>query len=127
MSENSGFQTGRSRQRSLLVLKLLTLPTQRQAALECGISESTVARWLRDPKFVAEMNSAKAEMTSAATNALRASALSAVQTLVSISGNVNAAESSRVAAAARVIEFFIKTSTLESIEARLAQLESGAE
>ena len=109
-------------------MKLLTTSTQRQAALESGVSEATIARWLKnDPAFIAELNAAKVEMTANVTSQLRAAASGAVETLVAVSANPAYAESARVSAAAKILDNFIKCNTLESIEARLAQLESGAE
>lgn len=105
-------------------MKLLTTPTQRQAALETGISEATVGRLLRDSNFQAELAAARAEMTAGVTSQLRAAASGAVETLAEISSNPNAAEASRVSAAARIIDNFLKTSTLESLEARVSNLES---
>ena len=127
MAEKVRYQTGRSRQRSLLITKLLTVPTLRQAALETGISERTVARWMNDPAFVAELNAAKVEMTANVTSQLRAAASGAVSTLIAVSTNPAYAENARVSAAAKILDNFIKCNTLESIESRLAQLESGQE
>ena len=128
MSEAIKFQSGKSRKRSLVILKLLTTSTQRQAALESGVSEATIARWLKnDPAFIAELNAAKVEMTANVTSQLRAAASGAVSTLIAVSANPAYAESARVSAAAKILDNFIKCNTLESIETRLAQLESGQE
>jgi hypothetical protein len=127
MDSGRKFQTGRSRQRAVVIAGLLTLPTIRQVSVESTVSVSTIQRWLRDSEFIAELNAAKAELTNGITAQLRAAASRAVQTLAAISDNPVAPEPSRVAAASRLVEFFLKTSTLESIEARLSQLESGAE
>lgn len=124
MSGEVKFQTGKSRKRSLLIMKLLTTPTQRQAALETGISEATVGRLLRDPNFQAELATARAEMTAGVTSQLRAAASGAVSTLSEICGNPNAAEASRVSAAGKIIDIFIKANTIEAIDARVAAIES---
>jgi len=117
------FQTGRSRQRAVVIAGLLTLPTIRQVSVESTVSVSTIQRWLRDPDFQAELAAAKTELTNGITAQLRGAASRAIQTLDAISDNPIAPEPSRVAAASRIVDFFIKTSTLESIESRLAQLE----
>ena len=127
MAPNVKYQTGRSRQRSIVIAKLLTLPTIRAVAEECHISVKTISRWMNDPTFVAELNATKAELTNGITNLLRNAAPRAVKTLDEISSNPNAGEASRVAASSRIIDNFQKYNTLESIEARLAQLERGAE
>ena len=123
MDSGRKFQTGRSRQRAVVIAGLLTLPTIRQVSVESTVSVSTIQRWLRDPDFQAELAAAKTELTNGITAQLRGAASRAIQTLDAISDNPIAPEPSRVAAASRIVDFFIKTSTLESIESRLAQLE----
>ena len=127
MAATATFQRGRRRQRDIVIAKLLTLPTIRAVSEEMSISMSTLHRWLRTPEFQAELNAAKTELANGITNALRASALSAVKTLSEISSNPIAGEASRVSASSRILDNLAKRDTLESIEARLAQLESGAE
>jgi hypothetical protein len=127
MAARKTFQTGRSRQRDIVIAKLLTLPTIRAVSEECSIGMSTIHRWMRDPDFQTALAAARTELTNGITNQLRNAAPRAVDTLAEISSNPNAGEASRVAASARIIDNFIKTNTLESIELRLSQLESGAE
>ena len=126
MAADKTFQTGRSRQRDVVIAKLLTLPTIRAVSEEMSISMSTLHRWLRDPEFQAEMNAARIELTNGITNQLRNAAPRAIETLDAISTNPVAAEASRVSAAGKIIDNYLKTSTLESIELRLSKLE-GAE
>lgn|SRR5487761_1524660 len=127
MDSGRKFQKGRSRQRAVVIAGLLTLPTIRQVSVESTVSVSTIQRWLREPDFQAELAAAKAELTSGITAQLRGAASRAIQTLDAISDNPVAGEASRVSASARLVDFFIKTSTLESIEARLQKLEDGTE
>jgi hypothetical protein len=106
---------------------LLGNPTVRAAARECSLNENTLYRWLKQPAFLAAYNAAKAELMAATSNRLLTASLSAVETLVSISSDATATESARVASASKVIELAIKTSTLETIQSRLSELERGNE
>lgn len=126
-SSHPATQTGKTRHRERAIAALLSKPTIREASAECGVSTSSLQRWLKQPSFVAQYNAAKKELMQSATTKLQQAALNAVEVLVTIANTATATESARVTAAAKVIELAIKTSTLESIEARLALLENGAE
>jgi transposase-like protein len=109
------------------IQSLLGNPTVRAAAIECGLNERTLYRWLKQPSFLSAYNAAKAELMAATSNRLLTASMGAVETLVSISSNSAATESARVASASKVIELAIRTSTLESIQSRLSELERGNE
>jgi len=109
MATGDVFQTGKTRHKERAIAALLSKPTIREASEECGVSASTLQRWLRDPDFVAQYDAAKRELMQGATNRLQNAALNAVEVLVTIANTVRATESARVTAAGKVIELAIKS------------------
>ena len=104
-----------------LVLAVAAGFTNKQAAEQAGVSESTVYRRLRDPAFkqqVAEARATTIEQTSAR---LTAAGLLAVQALLQ---SLNAeSESVKLAAAKAILEQGVRLRESFELEVRIAQLE----
>ncbi len=100
--------------------------TQRQAALEVGISEHTGSRWMQEPRFKKLLQERSCELWRATENGLTGITNEAIQALSSILRNENAAEGAKVSAARSVLEFALKFRELGTLAERLAELEDRA-
>jgi len=66
---------------SVGVTALLSQPSIAAAAKVCRVDESTLRRWLRKPKFLALLRTARRQLVDAATGRLVALASTAVETI----------------------------------------------
>ena len=92
------------RRREMAIASLLAHTTILESARACGICESTMRRWLRDPEFVASYDEARQRILDAASEKLRAGTLQAALVLSAIAGDKKAPPASRVAAARSILE-----------------------
>lgn len=117
-------RTGQGRKRSLAIAALLSSPTIAHAAASAGISESTLTRWLREERFLAEYRLAQREALRQAIATLQAAAGSAVTVLRAAMLDASATAASRVAAARVVLEFSFRGAEMADLEERLEAVEA---
>jgi hypothetical protein len=105
-----------------LLLVLACGATVESAARQAGVSESTVRRRLKDPKFLHKLNRMRADMHLRIADQLTAASTEGVRTMVQLmqpsnTGNV------RLGAARSVVELSTKVRETADLAARLAELE----
>jgi hypothetical protein len=115
----------RKKEGETLVLALACGATVEAAARQCQLSESTVYRRLRDPKFKARVQDARGEMVRRSAGMLTAAAGESVRTLLALQKE-SITPAVRLGAARAVLELGIKVRELADLEARLAALEAQA-
>jgi hypothetical protein len=108
-----------------LVLALACGATVEAAARQCEVSERTVYRRLKEPKFKARVQEARGEMVKRSAGMLTAAAGASVQTLLSLQKE-SAPPAVRLGAARAVIELGVKVRELADLETRIAALEEQA-
>jgi hypothetical protein len=113
-----------SRKREQAITALLAEPTLSEAAVKCGVSESTLRRWVREPEFADSYRQARECMLEAAINKLHASACQAADVLREISTDKGATSSSRVSAARAILEITVKVQEFHELERRVEELEN---
>jgi transcriptional regulator with XRE-family HTH domain len=75
-----------------------------EVADRVGVCPQTVSRWLADEDFRAEVEAERLQATAEAREALAGAALLAVQALVSVASDCDAAPGSRVSAACAILD-----------------------
>lgn len=113
-----------SRKQELAISALLTCPTILAAAQQCGLSEVTLYRWLKDTGFQSAYRDARREVVRQAIAQVQQATGQAVQTLQAVMQDTDAPASARVAAARTVLETALKAVELEDLDARLTALEA---
>jgi len=103
------------------ILALLREPTVGAAAKACGVSESTLWRWLQEPEFQKKYRAARRQVLDQAINRLQQVTGEAVETL---QRNMTCGKpSAEVRAAFTVIDQAMKSSTMTDLEDRIKALE----
>lgn len=115
----------KERLRETAVAALLAHPTYQEAARAAGVSESTLARWLREPAFAAAVREARRRTLEQAIGALSAATAEAVATLRAMLGAEG--ESVRVRAAVAILEHALRGAETQDLEERIAALEAALE
>ena len=115
---------GQTRKRQQAIACLLSAPTIALAAQNCGISDSTLARWLREEGFLREYRLAQREALSQAIATLQAAAGSAVTVLRAAMLDQTATSASRVAAARVILEFCFRGAEIADFQERLEAIEA---
>ncbi|MFH1624557.1 MAG: hypothetical protein ABID54_05300 [Pseudomonadota bacterium] len=105
------------------VVALLEHPTVREAAQAVGIGEATLFRWLQVPEFQDAYREGKRQIVNHAISRLQQATVEAVETLREIMRDKEKPPSPRVTAAKAVLEISVKAIEMESLEARLEELE----
>jgi DNA-binding MurR/RpiR family transcriptional regulator len=120
----AGHGERRSRKQEQAIAALLAEPTIAAAAARVGVSEVTVARWLREPSFAAAYRKARRDVVEQAVGRLQQAAGEAVDAL---KGNLTAANPAAVNSAARaILEHAIKGVELVDLAERVEALEAAA-
>jgi hypothetical protein len=114
----------RTRQQEAAIVALLTAPTLTEAALQAGISEPTLRRWLQRDDFQTAYREARRALMSQAMARLQQVTGTAITTLEAIMGDAEATSSSRVSAARAVLELAVRVAELGDLEARVTALEA---
>ena len=104
-----------------LVVAVAAGLTNKQAAEQAGISESTVYRRLRDPAFKQQVRETRAATVEQASARLTAASLTAIQTLLQLLDAES--ESVRLGSARVILELGVKFREAQELEARISQLE----
>jgi hypothetical protein len=108
-----------------LVLALACGATVEAAARQANVSDRTVYRRLKSPKFRAQVREARSEMVKRAAGMLTAAAGESVRTLLSLQKE-SVAPAVRLGAARAVLELGIKVREMVELEARIGALEEQA-
>ncbi len=112
---NSETLTGKQ---AAAIRALLLTTTHKQAAVDSGVSISTLDRWLKQPMFRKKLQAARFEMLDHALTTLTGSLADAVDALRRATNNGNA--NVEIKAAAYLFELTLKTAT--AMESEVLQL-----
>ena len=104
-----------------LVVAVAAGLTNKQAAEQASVSESTVYRRLREPAFKQQVSEARAATVEQASARLTSASLMAIQTLLQLLDAES--ESVRLGSARAILELGVKFREAQELEARIAQLE----
>jgi DNA-binding MurR/RpiR family transcriptional regulator len=102
---------------------LLTHSTIAEAAQDCGISEPTLWRWLREPKFKAEYSRLRNRLIESALDRLSRICNAAIETLEHTLTDESAPATAKVAAASKILHLTLKLRETVEIEDRLRSIE----
>lgn len=106
-----------------IIAALLSCPTNKQAAAECGITEKQLYNRMNTSTFKAKLTEAKARLMDGATAALQARMGEAVATMTEIMHDQDAPAQTRLNAAEAVLRNSLKLSERSDILDRLDALE----
>ena len=109
--------------REAAVTALITNPTIKGAASECGIAEKTLHAWLKEPDFASKVREAQAEITRATMGRVLSTVGAAIDTLAEVMAYKDSGPGPRVAAAKALLEHSLKVYELEAVQQRLDALE----
>jgi hypothetical protein len=93
-----------SRLKEKAISNLLTFATVEEAAEKTGIVQSSLRRWMKEPQFCAEYETAKEQVLGTAKERLRSGTLAAVEVLLEVATDKESPASARVQAARSVLE-----------------------
>ena len=112
--------------RRLIVLTALVAgATRAQAAAKAGISDRTLDRWVAEPGFRLELDTARRAAFNEGLAVLRGAVAKAVETLADLLNSKREAE--RRHAASELLSFAFRAHEAGELEARLAALEKTAD
>jgi len=114
---------GKKVSRRALITALISCPSIKEAAIQCGIAEKTAHAWLRDPDFQSELRKVQDALTREAMSRVIGSVGKAVDVLESIMQDEGTAPAPRVSAAKTILEQALKVYDLENVQRRLDALE----
>jgi hypothetical protein len=123
----TGHGTKFARKKEEAVAALLVQRNLEDAARAVGVSPKTLLRWMKEPEFDAAYRAARRAAFGQAVARLQQGASAAATTLLKTMIDPNTPASVRVRAAECVINHANKGIELEDIEARVSELERGAE
>src|ERR1035441_3549113 len=109
------------------IAALLTQRNIDEAAKSIGVATKTLLRWMKDPQFDAAYRKARRLAFGQSVARLQQASGAAVSTLLKIMVDPAAPHSTRVPAAASVLDHSSKSIEIEDIEARLTDLERAAD
>jgi hypothetical protein len=120
-----GSKFGRKQEEAIAAL--LTQKSTEDAARVIGVGVSTLRRWMRIPEFDAAYRQARRDAMWQTIARLQQNSGAAAATIFKIMVDLNAAASSRLRAAERVIEYGLRGMETEDIHARVSALERAAD
>jgi hypothetical protein len=115
------------RKQEAAIAALMTHRGMEDAARAAEIGVSTLLRWLKIPEFAAAYRKARRAAVSQATARLQQNSGAAVSTMLKIMVDPTAPASSRLRAAARVLDLAQRGMETEDIEVRVSDLERAAD
>lgn len=118
----SGSERSRAK-REKAIAALLKERTVKDAALEAGIGETTLRRWLGDASFQTEYRAARARIFDHVLNQIRLASSEAVQTLRSVMLDALNPPTARVAAVRTLLDLLLRGSVALDLEERVQELE----
>jgi DNA-binding MurR/RpiR family transcriptional regulator len=105
------------------VAALLSKPTIRAAARECGVSSRTLQRVMKQPEFESAYREAKYRLVREATAKLTANSGRAAEVLRRVFDDRKATPGARVAAATQTIRLTLESYEIEELDRRIRALE----
>jgi len=120
-----GAKFGRKQEEAIAAL--LTQWNIEEAAGAVGIAAKTLLRWMKEPEFDAAYRKARRAAFSQSVARLQQGTSAAAATLLKTMIDPNTPASVRVRAAEAIFNHAAKAIEIEDIEARVAELERGAE
>src|SRR5215471_6628697 len=108
-----------SRKQDQAVTALLTCSSIIEAAVQCGVAEWTLRRWLKQDPFQTTYREARRQVVQQAITQVQQANGEAVQTLRQVMQDPEAPASARVSAARVVLETSQKGVEVDEVEARL--------
>jgi hypothetical protein len=120
-----GSKLGRKQEEAIAAL--LSHRSIEEAAHACKLGPRTLIRWLKLPEFSVAYREARRAAVSQSVARLQQSTGAAVSTLLKVMVDPSTPASTRIRAADSVLDHAAKGIELEDIEARVAELERGAE
>jgi phage terminase small subunit len=106
------------------IAALIETGTIKEAASVAGVGQTTIFRWLQDPKFRRAYKDARTKLVEVAISQVQRACGEAVLVLQGIMNDRELSPGPRVSAARAVLEQAIKTSQLEDILLRLEKVEA---
>lgn len=97
-----------SRHRERAIAALIQHGTIAAAAKACGVSESTLRRWKKDPAFARAYSAARRALVSDVVSAIQRASSGALATLIRIMTNESAGATAKVQAARTVLEMALR-------------------
>jgi len=108
------------------IAALLSCRNVEDAARQVGIGTNTLRRWMKQPEFEAAHREAREALLSQAIARLQGASGAAANTVLKIMLSPEVPAGARLRAAEIVLEQAAKTSSVEELEARIAELERRA-
>lgn len=108
-----------------IVVALLKHGSRKQAAADLGISETTLWRWVQQPKFQELYHQARREAFSSAVAHLQQAANTAVTTVISIMAGKNTRAGMRVRVARWVLKCQLNACVRADLQAQIDRLRNG--
>ncbi len=109
------------------IAALLSEPTTKRAADAAGLSEKTLRRYLKKPRFHEVYEKARREAFGAALQRLQEAAGIAVETLIEIAADKGEKTADRARVSKSILELGLRGAEFHSILERLARLEESSE
>jgi hypothetical protein len=113
----------KSRLYETAIAALLAEPTIAKAAARCGVSVSTMKRWMQDEQFIKLYRDSKALVLDTVKNQLRQLGEKAVATLGDVIDSKGAADSDKINCAKFVVNSLLSFEVTDALTVRLADLE----
>jgi hypothetical protein len=113
---------GKHRADPMLLLALACGATAEAAARQAGVSESTVRRRLKDPRFKSKLNRQRGDMHLRIADQLTAASTEGVRTMVQLMKDTHSG-TVRLGAARAVVELSARVRETADLAVRLAELE----
>ena len=123
----TGYGAKFGRKQEEAIAALLTQRNIEEAAGAVGIAAKTLLRWMKEPEFDAAYRKARRSAFSQSVARLQQGTSAAAATLLKTMIDPNTPASVRVRAAEAIFNHAAKAIEIEDIEARVAELERGAE
>lgn len=123
MTQNSTDEAILNGKKLKAIEALIACDTLEDACKECGISRTTIYRYLKEPLFMRELRVAKRQLINRAILRLQQTCGDATRALAEICRDKDAPASARVSAAKEILSSALKAVEIEEIEERLEALE----
>lgn len=121
-----GHGAKRSQKMEQAIAALLSCRNVEDAARQVGIGTNTLRRWMKQPEFEAAHREAREALLSQAIARLQGASGAAANTVLKIMLSPEVPAGARLRAAEIVLEQAAKTSSVEELDARIAELERKA-
>ena len=118
-----------SRKNEEVISRLLTAPTQREAARQAGVSEKTVSRWRKKPDFQERLEEAQRRLFDETVSAVAQAGPTAVDILLQVARHTLTKDLDRVRAAKAILDTVCKLrkAAIDSREREMAPDEEWVE